>query len=332
MGELLTVTPQGLYCAAGDFYVDPWQPVARAVITHAHADHAPAGHGHVLCASGTEGLLRLRMGAGAAIDTLAYHVGEWIGGVRLSLHPAGHVLGSAQVRIEAEDEVWVVTGDYKRQPDPTCEPFEPVACDVLVTEATFGLPVFRWDPPEQVMGEILGWLQANAAVGKTSVLFCYPLGKAQRLLAELRHHLDRPVYVHGAIEAVNEVYRAAGVRLADTVKVVELERGKRLGGELVLAPLSARGTPWMKRLGEVSTAFASGFMRVRGNRRRRSFDRGFALSDHADWPALLATVAESGARRVWVTHGYALPLARYLRERGVDATTLETPYQGERED
>jgi putative mRNA 3-end processing factor len=332
MADLLTVTPQGLHCAAGDFHVDPWQPVPRALITHAHADHALPGHGSYLCAPGTEALLRHRLGPEVKVETGPWREARTLGSVRVSFHPAGHVLGAAQLRVEGEAGIWGVTGDFKRQPDPTAEPFEPIACDVLITEATFGLPVYRWDPTEHVIGELLEWHRANAAAGRTSVLFCYALGKAQRILAQLRHHLDRPVYVHGAIEAMNAIYREAGIALPETLNVVDLPKAKKLKGELVLAPLSARGTPWMKRLGNVRTAFASGFMRVRGNRRRRAFDKGFVLSDHADWPALLQTVADTGARRVLVTHGYAVPFARYLRERGLDAEPLETPFEGERED
>ena len=212
--------------------------------------------------------------------------------MRVSFHPAGHVLGSAQVRVEGRDGVWVVSGDYKRAADPTCAPFEPVRCDTFITESTFGLPIYRWDPAGSVIADIMAWWNANRDASLTSVLFCYTLGKAQRVLAELTRVTDRPVYVHGMMLGMIEAYREAGVAMLPVVPVIERARGSRssaasFAGELVLAPLSARGTPWMRRLGDVSDAFASGLMRVRGVRRQRAFDRGFVLSDHADWPALL---------------------------------------------
>ena len=330
MAELLTVTEAGLYCERGGFWVDPWAPVERAILTHAHADHATEGVAEMICAAPSAPILRHRLAKGS-IDAVPYREARTLGEVRVSLHPSGHLLGAAQVRIECEGEIWVVSGDYKRQHDPTCEPFEPLFCDVFVTEATFGLPVFRWDPPEQVVGEIFDWWNANRAAGRASVLFCYALGKAQRILAELRKLTDRTVFVHGAIDAICQLYREAGVELLPTQKVVETER-RRLAGELVLAPLSARGTPFMRRLGDRQEALASGFMRVRGNRRRRAFDRGFPLSDHADWPALLDTIAQVGARSVRVTHGHAQPLARYLQERGLDARVLPTPVREEHAD
>jgi putative mRNA 3-end processing factor len=330
MPELLTVTDSGLYCERGGFHVDPWVAVERAILTHAHADHAPAGIQQIICSEASAPIVRHRLAEGS-VDGVPYRESRVFGDVRVSLHPSGHILGAAQIRLECDGEVWVVSGDYKRQPDPTCEPFEPLFCDVFVTEATFGLPVFRWDPVEQVIGEIFEWWNQNRAAGRASVLFCYSLGKAQRLLAELKRLTDRTVFVHGAIEAICALYRAAGVELLPTEKVVETEC-RKLVGELVLAPLSARGTPFMRRLGDRQEALASGFMRVRGNRRRRAFDRGFALSDHADWPGLLDTVAQVGARSVRVTHGYAQPLARYLGERGLDARVLPTPARDEQAD
>jgi len=248
-----------------------------------------------------------------------------IGDTVVSFHPAGHILGSAQVRIESAGRVWVVTGDYKRQADPTCAAFEPVPCDVLITEATFALPIYCWPDPDAVAREIVDWWHANRAAQRASVLFCYALGKAQRILAMLRAFTSDPVFVHGAVHRLTEIYRAEGVGMLPTRPVAETMRGRSFAGELVLAPEMAIGSTWMRRFGDHETAFASGWMRVRGNRRRRSFDRGFELSDHADWPALLRTVEESGARRVLATHGSSEPLARYLREaRGLDAGTIPT--------
>jgi putative mRNA 3-end processing factor len=334
VSSLLTETSSGLWCPAGRFHIDPWEPVDRAVITHAHGDHARPGSAAYLCASPSAVLLRRRFGADGVIESLPYGQPLTIGDVRLSFHPAGHVLGSAQVRIESNDGVWVVAGDYKRAADPTCAPFEPVRCDTFITESTFGLPIYRWDPTERIIGDIAAWWAANGDAGRTSVLFCYTIGKAQRLLAELSRAMDRTVYVHGMMLGMIDAYRESGVAMLPVAPVIERARGGRstaasFAGELVLAPLSARGTPWMRRLGDVSNGFASGLMRVRGVRRQRGFDRGFVLSDHADWPALLQTVAETGATRVLATHGHAEPLARYLRERGLESGIIRTAWEGE---
>ena len=325
---MLTETPAGLYCEAGDFYIDPWGATPRALITHAHGDHARPGSQAYLCADACAPLLARRLDP-APIQTLAYGQPLTIGSATVSFHPAGHVLGSAQIRIEGPDGVWVVSGDYKRAADPTCAPFEPLRCDVFVTESTFALPVYHWDPTAAVIADLLAWWHENAGRGLTSVLFCYTIGKAQRLLAELAAVTDRPALVHGMLQAAIDAYRHAGVRMLPTQPLLERPRGTSLAGELVLAPLSARGTPWMRRLGPLSDALASGLMRVRGVRRQRAYDRGFALSDHADWPALLATITGTGAARVLATHGHAETLARYLREQGRDAGVLRTAWEGE---
>jgi putative mRNA 3-end processing factor len=326
---VLSETPDGLYCEEGGFHVDPWGAVPRAVITHAHGDHARAGSAAYLCAEPCAPLLRRRLGTDATIESLAYGSRVRLGSATVSFHPAGHVLGSAQVRIEASGGVWVVSGDYKRAADPTCAPFEPVRCDTFISESTFGLPIYRWDSTASVIAELLAWWAANRERSQASVVFCYTLGKAQRLLAELALVSDRPVLVHGMMVPTIEAYRAAGVRMLATETLVERARGQSLAGELVLAPLSARGTPWMRRLGDFSDAFASGLMRVRGVRRQRAFDRGFVLSDHADWPAILETVRETGAARVLATHGHAEPLSRYFREQGLHAGVMRTAWEGE---
>ncbi len=252
-----------------------------------------------------------------------------IGDVRVSFHPAGHILGSAQIRIEGSDGTWVVAGDYKRAEDPTCTAFEPLLCDTFVTESTFGLPIYRWDPTATVIGEILDWWDHNRADGRTSVLFCYSIGKVQRILAELVNMTDTPVFVHGMMLPMIEAYREMGISMLPVSSATEQPRGRKFTGELVLAPLSARGTPWMRRMGDHSDAFASGLMRVRGVRRQRAYDRGFVLSDHADWPALLGTISETAASRVLVTHGHAEPLARHLREAGLDSGVIRTAWEGE---
>ena len=326
---MLTATSDGLFCADGNFYIDPWNPVARAVLTHAHGDHARPGSSSYLCAKQGARLLERRFGSSASVETMEYGQHLSLGDVTISLHPAGHVLGSAQVRIERRGEVWVVAGDYKRDPDPTCAAFEPVRCDTFVTESTFGLPIYRWDPTETIIRDIVDWWNGNAAEGKSSVLFCYTIGKAERILAELARFTDRTVFVHGMMLSMVAAYREEGVAMLPVQSATDRPRGTSFAGELVLAPLPARGTPWMRRLGNHSDAFASGLMRVRGVRRQRAFDRGFVLSDHADWPALLQTIRDSGAERVLASHGHAEPLARYLSEHGWQSGVIRTAWEGE---
>jgi len=327
-GDLIVQRPEGLYCPAGDFYIDPWRPVARAVITHAHADHARMGHGHYLAAAPGEGVLRERLGA---IDLMTLPYGERIAhhGVAVSLHPAGHVLGSAQVRLEWGGQVWVASGDYKVAADRTCAPFEPVRCDVFITESTFGLPVYRWSPDAQLFADIDAWWAANAREGRASVLACYSFGKAQRILSGIDASVG-PIVVHGAVEPLNRAYRAAGVALPPTRRVDEVADRTDLRRVLVLCPPSAVGSTWLRRFGESRTAFASGWMQLRGARRRGGYDRGFVLSDHADWPGLMSAIAATGAGRVIVTHGSVAVMVRHLREQGLQADAFETEYGDDR--
>lgn len=323
--DLVVQRREGLYCPPGDFHIDPWRPVPRAVITHGHGDHARPGMGEYHVAAPGLPILRWRLGEQRYV---AHGYGQpfELGRARVSFHPAGHVLGSAQVRIEADGQVWVVSGDYKRQPDPTCAPFEVVPCDVFVTEATFALPVYRWPDTGEVAREIVEWREHCAARGETAVLFCYALGKAQRVLAELLAWTDRPALLHGAVAAGVEVYREAGVPMLATRAVGETAKGADLAGELVLAPPSAAGSAWMRRFRRVQTGFASGWMRIRGNRRRRNYDRGFVISDHADWPDLMRTVRETGARRVIATHGNTDAILRALNEQGIAAEAFQTAF------
>ena len=340
-GSLLELTPEGLYCRAAEAWIDPWRPVPRALITHAHADHARPGCGEYWATGVSEGILRQRLGAGISLIPVDYGTLHRIGGARVSFHSAGHVLGSAQIRVEAGGESWLVSGDYKRCADPSCAPFEPVGADVVITEATFGLPIYRWRPGAEVGGEILRWWQA--APERPSLLFAYAFGKAQRLLAELAAlgvgsagggagEAGGEILLHGAVEALMEPYREAGVPLPPTRPLSAVPRGESLAGRLVIAPPSAHRSPWMKRLKLPQTAFVSGWMAVRGARRRRGYERGFVLSDHADWPGLLRTVRESGARQVYVTHGNSDGLARYLREvEGISAEPLAGGFVAERD-
>jgi len=325
---LITVTSRGLYCPPGDFYIDPWQPVQTAVITHSHGDHLRHGSARYILARPGTAIASHRLGSGNDIGAVDYGSRLSLGSTVVSLHPAGHILGSAQVRIEHDSQVWVVSGDYKRQPDPTCAPFETVECDVFISEATFALPVYRWRETPQVVEEIVRWWRANREREVASVLFCYALGKAQRVLAEMRAFTDETVYTHGAVESLTAVYRRTGVQMIPTLSATT-ERKVDYRGALIIAPPSAAGTPWMRRFGEHSSGFCSGWMRVRGDRRRRGYDRGFVISDHADWPALLNTCVASRAKRVLLTHGYSDALTRYLNERGTEAAALATAYGAE---
>jgi putative mRNA 3-end processing factor len=325
---LIVGTDRGLYCPPGDFYIDPWQPVQTAVITHAHGDHLRHGSARYILARPGERIARHRLGSGNTVMPVDYGTSLRLGQTSISLHPAGHILGAAQVRIEHEGTVWVVSGDYKRQPDPTCAAFEQLECDVFISEATFALPVYRWSPTPQVAEEIVRWWHANRDRGVSSLLFCYALGKAQRVLAELTAFTNEPVYLHGAVDSLTHLYRQSGVEMVPTLPATT-EKKTDYRGALIIAPPSAAGTPWTRRFGEHSSGFCSGWMRVRGDRRRRGYDRGFVISDHADWPALLETCLASRARRVLLTHGYSDALTRFLNERGVNAAALATAYGGE---
>jgi putative mRNA 3-end processing factor len=326
MRDVVVRTPQGLYCPAGDFHVDPWRKAARAVITHAHSDHARPGHGRYLCAARGVGVLRARLGD---IDVQGVPFGEPVvlGGAVVSLHPAGHILGSAQVRIEVDGEVWVVAGDYHvsvhGDANPTCDAFEPVRCHVFVTEATFGLPIYRWPRHGEVFAELDAWWHANARAGDASVVGAYSLGKTQHVLAGVHPDIG-PLYVHPAAHAINAAHAAEGVALPPARAWHELERPQALRGALVVAPPGA-AAPWRwQRDVRIREAFASGWMLQHAARRRGRLDRGFVLSDHADWPGLLAAVQASGCERVVITHGDAAVLGRVLEERGLEVGTFRT--------
>lgn len=315
---MIELSDAGLYCAAGDFHIDPWGPVERAVITHAHSDHARSGSQNYLTSRAGQAILRARIGDEGVIQGIEYGERIAIGDVTVSLYPAGHILGSAQIRIERGGEVWVVSGDYKLEPDATCAPFDPQRCHTFLTESTFALPIYRWASPADTAAAIREWWRANREAGRTSVLFVHPLGKAQRVLSMVDTSIG-PVCAHGAVEKYSAIYRDQGVGLPPMGEIAK--------GALVLAPPSAMGSPWLKRFGAISTAMASGWMRIRGARRRRSLDRGFVLSDHADWPGLLRVIDETRAETIWVTHGYRAPLARWLEERQRRVQTIDTRFE-----
>ncbi|MBW4707777.1 ligase-associated DNA damage response exonuclease [Roseobacter sp. YSTF-M11] len=323
----LTFTDRGIYCAAGDFYIDPWRPVDKALITHGHADHARSGHRSYLATHAALPVMRHRLGE---ITAQGVSFGETlaIGGALVSFHPAGHVPGSAQIRVEVAGEVWVASGDYKTENDGLTEAFEPQRCHHFITESTFGLPVFHWQPQSAVAADVNRWWSACAAAGKTAFLGAYALGKAQRLMHMLDPEIG-PILTHGAVEATNVVLRGQGMDLPDTIPVTPQTDPKAYAGALVLAPPSALGSKWARKFGPQESAFASGWMQLRGVRRRRAGDRGFVISDHADWNGLLDTIKLTEAENIYVTHGYTDIFTRYLNENGWNAQVVPTEFEGE---
>lgn len=327
MADVLTFTDRGIYCPAGDFYIDPWKPVDRALITHGHADHARWGMQRYLSTDIAAPVIRHRLGQ-ISLETIRYGETRRIGDADVSFHPAGHVPGSAQIRVEVRGQVWVVSGDYKVVADGLSDPFEPVPCHAFITECTFGLPIFSWTPQDVLATQINDWWAGCAAAGRTAVLGAYSLGKAQRLLTTVDRGIG-PILTHGAIENTNAVLRGQGIALPDTTHVTADLKIKDYAGALVLAPPGAMAGPWMRKLGPTSTAFASGWMALRGVRRRRAADRGFIVSDHADWAGLNDAIKATGATKIFVTHGYTSSFERWLREESYDAHTVSTAYEGE---
>ena len=328
-GDLLTLRPEGLYCPAGGFFVDPLRPVERAVVTHAHADHCRAGHRHLLATPETAALARARFGSEAFGAVQPAGPGERVrvGDVTVRLAPAGHVLGSAQVVIEGGGSRAVVSGDYKRRADPSCAAFEPVPCDLFVTEATFGLPVFRHPEPEGEVGRLLASLAAFPE--RAHAVGTYALGKAQRLILELRRAgWDRPVFVHGAIAKLCEAYESLGVTLGPLLPATGAEPAE-MRGEVVLAPPGALADVWARRLPDPIVAAASGWMRVRQRAKQRGVELALVISDHADWDELTTTIRETGAGEVWVTHGEAEGLVHWCRTQGIAARPLALAGMGE---
>jgi len=309
-------TAQGLYCEPGRFFIDPVRPVERAVISHAHADHARGGHGSVLATPETVALMKARLGPRSAQTFNAHPCGVPldVGDVRLTLHPAGHILGSAQVAIEYAGARSVVSGDYKRQADPTTAPFELVRCDLFVTEATFGLPVFRHGASEREIGRLLASLEAFPE--RAHLIGVYSLGKCQRVIALLRAAgYERTIYLHAALKNMCDVYSTLGVDLGSLAVVGDRDR-RAIAGEIVLAPPGELGGRWSRRLGDPVTALASGWMRVRARARQHGVELPLVISDHADWSELVQTIAETGAEEIWVTHGREEGLVRQIELMG----------------
>jgi putative mRNA 3-end processing factor len=326
--DLLQFTENGIYCAAADVYLDPWNPVERALITHGHADHARHGSKSYLCTASAAPVIKHRLKLTDGIQTVAYGESIKIKGIEFSFHPAGHVLGSAQVRVADGKEVWVFSGDYKLQSDGISEPFEPVHCDAFITESTFALPIYKWKPQSTVIQEINNWWRKNQHDGKVSILSAYALGKAQRILKNIDSSIG-PIFLHGAIDNITQVIRSQGVVLPETSYAGTDAKKKDYKGALVICPPSAVNSPWMKKFNPYAVGIASGWMNLRGTRRRKNADRGFVLSDHVDWDELNLAVRETGAERIFVTHGYSDAYAQWLRAQGRHASVSKTQYEGD---
>lgn len=324
MPPLLQLTDKGLYCAQGDFYVDPWRAVNKAIITHAHSDHAKAGHQAYLCHHLTKPLLKARLG-NYAYESIEWNEPVYIHGVKVSLHPAGHVIGSSQIRIEYKDEVWVVSGDYKTYDDGLSGVFEPVLCHTFITESTFGLPVYQWKTIQDQYNEVQHWVNENASQNINSVLFAYSLGKAQRMIQAVAD-ITPNIFVHGSVWNIDQALRDAGVRLPVVQKITRETNKNDLKTSVIIAPLSTMDSPWLKQFSPYKTAVCSGWMHIRGQARRNQADAGFAISDHADWNGLLSAIEATKAENVLVTHGYSSVLSKYLHEKGIRSDVLETKF------
>ncbi len=325
---LLVFSDKGIYCPQAEIYIDPWKPVKKAFITHGHADHSRWGHQYYLCTHSAKPVIKYRLGSQINIESVGYNEPVTINNVRFSFHPAGHIVGSAQIRVEYKGEIWVVSGDYKVQNDTISEPFEPIKCHAFITESTFGLPVYKWKAQEEVAKEMNDWWINAQQEGKVPVIGAYALGKAQRILACLDQSIG-PIFTHGAIENTNEILRRQGIKLPDTIRVTQNLKKTNFQGGIVVATPSAIATTWTKKFGTITTSVASGWMTLRGARRRRSVDRGFVLSDHADWDGLNEAIKATGAEKVFVTHGYTSIFKKWLNDRGIWAEEVKTEYEGE---
>ncbi|MDZ4711431.1 MAG: ligase-associated DNA damage response exonuclease [bacterium] len=325
---LLEFTKKGIYCSQANIYIDPWKPVDHAVITHAHSDHARHGSKSYLAHRLSVPVMKYRLGADINVQSAEYGDSIDMNGVKISLHPAGHIPGSAQVRLEYKGEVAVVSGDYKLEDDGLSEAFAPLKCNTFVSESTFGLPIYKWKKQDEIFSDINNWWQSNKEKGKASVICGYSLGKAQRILYNVDKSIGK-IFGHGAVSMINEIMINAGLDLPHIERVTPQTAKKDFTGSLIIAPPSALGTPWLKKFEPYSLGYASGWMNVRGAKRRRALDIGFALSDHADWNELNQAIEFTGAENIYVTHGYTAVFVKWLREKGYNAFELETKFVGE---
>ena len=329
MEQLLEFTDKGIFCPQAGVYIDPWKPVERAVISHGHSDHAYPGHQHYLCTVQAMPVIKHRLYLqDHSIQTLSYGESIDMNGVKLSFHPAGHIPGSAQVRLEHKGEVWVFSGDYKTQHDGISTPFEVVRCNVFITESTFGLPIYKWKDQSEVFAEMNEWWRRNQSEGKASVITGYTLGKSQRILMNVDTSIGK-IFTHGAVDSINKIMRAQGIPLPEAPRVSDEIPKEDLKGALIICPPSAVGSPWVRRFVPFSLGVASGWMKLRGTRRRRGADRGFVLSDHADWNDLNTVIKETGASKVFVTHGYSEIFSQWLNTQGIEAHEVKTRFEGE---
>lgn len=323
--KVIEFTNKGLYCPIANVYIDPWKKVSFALITHGHSDHARWGHKHYLCTESSVPILRHRLGSDMNIEGVPYGKTTVINGVRFSFHPAGHITGSAQIRVEYNGEIWVVSGDYKLEDDGLCEAFEPVPCHHFITECTFGLPVYRWEPQSAIMADINSWWANHSDQGRPCIISAYSLGKAQRIISQLNIDIG-PIFTHSAIENMNQIYRNMSLSLPETIEFTSKTSHQDLSRAIIIAPPSAINGSWARKLKEAPVGIASGWMAIRGNRRRRGADQGFVLSDHADWPGLLKAIAETGAEHIYPTHGNTEVFTQILNEMGYKAQPVKTPF------
>jgi putative mRNA 3-end processing factor len=325
---LLEFSDKGICCPQAQVYLDPWKPVPRALISHGHSDHARWGSEKYLCTTTAAPVIKHRLQLTNNLETIEFGQSISINGVNFSFHPAGHITGSAQIRVEYKGEIWVFSGDYKLQPDNLSEPFEPVKCHAFITESTFGLPVYNWASQQEVFESMNEWWRKNQQEGKVSIIAGYTLGKSQRILRNIDSSIGK-IFVHGAVDSINELFRQQGIGLPPTLRVTKESKRTDYEGALVICPPSAIASPWIKRFLPYSLGIASGWMKLRGPRRRRGADRGFVLSDHADWTDLNSAIKATGAERIFVTHGYSEIFAQWLNENGYDAKEVKTQYEGE---
>lgn len=325
--DLLQFTDRGIFCEQAGVYLDPWKPVDKALISHGHSDHAYFGHKNYLTSTLAMPVVKHRLYLQNNIEGIDYGKTISINGVNFSFHPAGHIPGSSQIRVEYKGEVWVFSGDYKLERDNISTPFEPVKCHAFITESTFGLPIYKWKPQHEVFNDINEWWRKNQIEGKTSVIAGYTLGKAQRILKNVDPSIGR-IFTHGAVDSINIVLKHQGLELPGAPRISDEIKKNDIKGSLIVCPPSAVGSPWMRRFLPYSLGVASGWMKLRGTRRRRGADRGFVLSDHADWNDLNKAILATGAEKILVTHGYEI-FAQWLRERGLDAREVKTKFEGE---
>jgi putative mRNA 3-end processing factor len=331
---LIDFTDRGLYCIQGNFYIDPWKPVDKAIITHGHSDHARWGNRSYLCHHYTKPILQLRLGDND-YQTIGWNEPVFMNGVKISLHPAGHIVGSSQVRVEYNGEIWVVSGDYKTEDDGISGAYEPVKCHTFVTESTFGLPIYNWKKQSAIYSDIQHWIQKNQSNGKASVIIAYSLGKSQRVLQAVKAVTEK-IYAHGAVYNMHETLLKANIlpagTLPDITRVTPDMPKETFRNAVILAPPSAESSTWMRRFTPYGLGICSGWMQVRGNQRRKNADEGFVLSDHCDWKGLLSSVEATGAQRVFVTHGFQAVFSRYLNEAGIEAAEIKTEYGTDEEE